>query len=168
MSTNFELTSVLNNLIGNSKGDIVKDNRVDWDKLHNQQSLIIEETLETKEAFEDKDIVEYVDGLVDILVVTYGALHRLGLDANEIFKEVNNSNMSKFCITLKDAQINLQEFTDKDVPCKIIRVDDYYCLVTTVACKLDGKKIPEGKLLKPNTYIKPNITKFVKHLISNE
>jgi len=40
-------------------------------------------------------LIEYADGLTDILVVTYGAGHSFGVDLNECFEEVHRSNMSK-------------------------------------------------------------------------
>jgi predicted HAD superfamily Cof-like phosphohydrolase len=58
-------------------------------------SLIEEEVKELKEAMKNKDLVEVADALTDILYVTYGAGHALGINLNECFDEVQNSNMSK-------------------------------------------------------------------------
>lgn len=41
------------------------------------------------------DLVEYVDGCVDQLVVTYGALNAAGVKAEPAWDEVQRSNMSK-------------------------------------------------------------------------
>jgi predicted HAD superfamily Cof-like phosphohydrolase len=41
------------------------------------------------------DLVEYVDGCVDQLVVTYGALNAAGVQAQPAWDEVQRSNMSK-------------------------------------------------------------------------
>lgn len=41
------------------------------------------------------DLIEAADAVGDILVVTYGAANRLGIDAQPVFDEVNRSNMSK-------------------------------------------------------------------------
>ena len=57
--------------------------------------LIKEELGELKEAMDKKDIKEVADALTDILYVTYGAGHAFGIDLDECFKEVQNSNMSK-------------------------------------------------------------------------
>ena len=57
--------------------------------------LIREELLELKEAIEKKDIKEVADALTDILYVTYGAGHAFGINLDECFEEVQNSNMSK-------------------------------------------------------------------------
>ena len=57
--------------------------------------LIKEELDELKEAMENKDLLEVADALTDILYVTYGAGHAFGIDLDECFEEVQNSNMSK-------------------------------------------------------------------------
>ena len=57
--------------------------------------LIKEELAEFKDAIEKKDIKEVADALTDILYVTYGAGHAFGINLDECFKEVQNSNMSK-------------------------------------------------------------------------
>jgi predicted HAD superfamily Cof-like phosphohydrolase len=41
------------------------------------------------------DLVEYVDGCIDQLVVTYGALNAAGIRAQSAWDEVQRSNMSK-------------------------------------------------------------------------
>ena len=57
--------------------------------------LINEELEELKEAIINKDIKEVADALTDILYVTYGAGHAFGINLDNCFKEVQNSNMSK-------------------------------------------------------------------------
>jgi predicted HAD superfamily Cof-like phosphohydrolase len=57
--------------------------------------LIKEELEELKEAVDNKDIKEVADALTDILYVTYGAGHAFGINLDNCFKEVQNSNMSK-------------------------------------------------------------------------
>ena len=58
-------------------------------------SLIKEELDELIEAMNKKDLVEVADALTDILYVTYGAGHAFGINLDECFEEVQNSNMSK-------------------------------------------------------------------------
>ena len=57
--------------------------------------LIQEELLELKDAIKKKDIKEVADALTDILYVTYGAGHAFGINLDNCFIEVQNSNMSK-------------------------------------------------------------------------
>jgi predicted HAD superfamily Cof-like phosphohydrolase len=57
--------------------------------------LIKEELEELTEAMHRKDLLEVADALTDILYVTYGAGHSFGIDLDQCFDEVQNSNMSK-------------------------------------------------------------------------
>ena len=57
--------------------------------------LIKEELEELTEAMNNKDLLEVADALTDILYVTYGAGHAFGIDLDQCFQEVQNSNMSK-------------------------------------------------------------------------
>jgi predicted HAD superfamily Cof-like phosphohydrolase len=58
-------------------------------------SLIDEEHRELKEAVEADDLVEQLDALIDILVVTIGAIHSAGFDAEGAWKEVMATNFAK-------------------------------------------------------------------------
>jgi predicted HAD superfamily Cof-like phosphohydrolase len=57
--------------------------------------LIEEEFKELKVAVDSVDQVETLDALIDILVVTIGALHSLGADAEGAWKEVMSTNFAK-------------------------------------------------------------------------
>ena len=66
------------------------------DKINSlRYDLIKEELDELKVAIDNKDILEVADALTDILYVTYGAGHAFGINLDECFDEVQNSNMSK-------------------------------------------------------------------------
>ena len=66
------------------------------DKINNlRYDLIKEELEELKVAMENKDLLEVADALTDILYVTYGTGHAFGIDLDQCFDEVQNSNMSK-------------------------------------------------------------------------
>ncbi len=58
-------------------------------------SLIKEELDELKQAIDGKNLLEVADALTDILYVTYGAGHAFGINLDNCFNEVQNSNMSK-------------------------------------------------------------------------
>ena len=65
-------------------------------KINNlRYDLIKEELEELRVAMENKDLLEVADALTDILYVTYGAGHAFGIDLDQCFDEVQNSNMSK-------------------------------------------------------------------------
>jgi len=66
---------------------------VDQFKLY--LKLINEESQELIDAVTNNDGVETLDALVDILVVTIGAIHSLGGDAEGAWKEVMKTNFAK-------------------------------------------------------------------------
>jgi len=69
------------------------------DKINSlRYDLVKEELDELKVAIDNKDILEVADALTDILYVTYGAGHAFGINLDECFDEVQNSNMSKLGI----------------------------------------------------------------------
>ena len=78
-------------------GQEVKDKpSFSTDKINKLRiDLIKEELEELKDAMQNKDLLEVADALTDILYVTYGAGHAFGINLNECFDEVQNSNMSK-------------------------------------------------------------------------
>jgi predicted HAD superfamily Cof-like phosphohydrolase len=57
--------------------------------------LIEEETNELADAIRAHDQVETLDALIDILVVTIGAIHSMGSDAEGAWKEVMSTNFAK-------------------------------------------------------------------------
>ena len=65
----------------------------------------------------EPDLVKAIDGLGDILVVTYGGFNRLGVLAEPVFREVNRSNMSK---VWPDGTIHKRESDGK-----VIKPDSY-------------------------------------------
>jgi len=69
--------------------------------------LIKEETEELAEAITAEDQVEQLDALIDILVVTIGAIHSAGFNAEGAWKEVMRTNFSK--IDLKTGKVRKRE-----------------------------------------------------------
>ena len=57
--------------------------------------LIGDETGELADAITAQDPVETLDALIDILVVTIGAIHSMGADAEGAWKEVMKTNFAK-------------------------------------------------------------------------
>jgi predicted HAD superfamily Cof-like phosphohydrolase len=93
-------------------------------------NLIKEEVAELQVAVDACDLVEQLDALVDILVVTIGAIHSAGFDAEGAWKEVMRTNFAKIdketgkVRKREDGKVlkpagwtppNLEPFTKKDV-----------------------------------------------------
>ena len=65
------------------------------DQYNMYLKLVKEEYNELVLALMDADAVEQLDALIDILVVTIGAIHSAGWDAEGAWKEVMRSNFAK-------------------------------------------------------------------------
>lgn len=65
------------------------------DQFNMYLKLIEEEADELSVAIEKHDKVETLDALIDILVVTIGAIHSMGADAEGAWKEVMGTNFAK-------------------------------------------------------------------------
>ena len=65
------------------------------DQFNMYLNLIEEEASELGEAIKNHDQLETLDALTDILVVTIGAMHSMGADAEGAWKEVMATNFNK-------------------------------------------------------------------------
>ena len=91
--TNFEKVGVFMKTFNQ---DVKDSSSLSTDKINSLRiSLINEELEELKQAISEKNLNEVADALTDILYVTYGAGHAFGIDLDQCFEEVQNSNMSK-------------------------------------------------------------------------
>ena len=88
--------------------------------------LIDEEYTELQTALGNNDEVEQLDALIDILVVTLGAIRAGGMDAEGAWKEVMKTNFAK--IDAETGKVNKRE---------------------------------DGKVLKPEGWVAPDLTAFV-------
>ena len=69
-----------------------------------RMKLIREEVQELEEAVKSHDLTETIDALSDILYVVYGAGSSFGIDLDQTFNLVHQSNMSKVCQTVEEAE----------------------------------------------------------------
>tara|TARA_B100002019_G_C20718019_1_gene333472 strand:- start:83 stop:457 length:375 start_codon:yes stop_codon:yes gene_type:complete len=91
--TNFEKVKIFMETFGQ---EVKNSSSLSSEKINDLRISLIEEELdELKKAIKDNDIKEVADALTDILYVTYGAGHAFGINLDECFEEVQNSNMSK-------------------------------------------------------------------------
>ena len=73
----------------------LSQNKFDEKQFSMYINLIDEEHQELLEATLAEDSVEQLDALIDILVVTIGAIHSMGADAEGAWKEVMKTNFAK-------------------------------------------------------------------------
>lgn len=69
----------------------------EWNEkqLSMYHTLIKEETQELQQAFDANDRVEILDALIDIIVVTVGAINSMGSDGERAWDEVMKTNFAK-------------------------------------------------------------------------
>jgi predicted HAD superfamily Cof-like phosphohydrolase len=124
------------------------------DRCKLRVSLLQEELNELKEAIENNDLVEISDALSDLQYVLSGAILEFGLGDkfNELFLEVQRSNMSKACSSQQEAIQTLLYYKEKD------GTEGYYK-------EVDGKWLVyrngDNKVLKSINYSPANLTYIV-------
>lgn len=86
------------------------------DRCNLRINLMQEELDEIKEAIDKNDLIEAADGLCDLMYVLCGSILEFGLNDkfNELFNEVQRSNMSKACDTQKEAIETLLHYKKRD------------------------------------------------------
>lgn len=119
-------------------------------------SLLKEEVEEFEKGISDKDIVEIADSLSDIAYVLYGAILEFGLGDkfNDLFNEVQRSNMSKACSSHKETVDTIAFYESKNI-------ESYYK-------EVDGKFLifrkSDNKVLKSINYSPANL----KNILNDE
>jgi predicted HAD superfamily Cof-like phosphohydrolase len=86
------------------------------DRCQLRVSLLQEELNELSEAIKNKDIVEVADALCDLQYVLSGAILEFGIGEkfDELFDEVQRSNMSKACSSIEEAIETISHYKQKD------------------------------------------------------
>ena len=79
-----------------------------------QLILIEEEFEELTLAMKNKNLTETLDAIGDMIVVVSGLAHKLGFNTQEIMDIINESNFSKFCYTLRQAEKSVESYKNDD------------------------------------------------------
>ena len=116
--------------------------------------FIREETDELAEAVEEKDIVEVLDAICDLLYVAVGnATMAFGLKDKLLpaYEEVQASNMSKVCTSEEEAQETVAVRSEQQgEPCHYEKVGEYYIVYRT----------RDKKVMKSVNYFAPDLSQF--------
>lgn len=107
------------------------------------------------------DLVEYVDGCVDQLVVTYGALNAAGVKAQSAWDEVQRSNMSKAWPHCSVCDTVLERGTGSD----LVHPGDSYAHGGAWQVILKVHKRDDGKFIKAPTYSPANLRRVIEEQI---
>jgi predicted HAD superfamily Cof-like phosphohydrolase len=113
--TDFQKVNAFNDAFGLENKTVLDSDVFDTDpKLVSfRMSLITEEVNELNDAVKDKDMVETIDALADIVYVVQGMAAALGIDLDRAFDIVHESNMSKLCRTEADAIETVRIYKEK-------------------------------------------------------
>jgi predicted HAD superfamily Cof-like phosphohydrolase len=154
--SNFTDVSFLNTVFGNEKGDLQNPN---WEKSAKQLHLIQEELAELVEGIDNKDISEIRDAVADILVVTYGMAHIMGIDADKDMAAVQESNLSKLCKTNEEIEATLT-FYQQEKGLDVYaggEIPEAYIKSSKDQTGSDGKFYPAHKFLKNTIWHEPKL-----------
>ena len=126
------------------------------DRCNLRVSLIQEELDELKQAIEDKDMVEIADAISDIQYVLSGAILEFGLGEkfNDLFDEVQRSNMSKACSSIQEAIETISHYKKKD------GTESMY---KQVGDKWIVYRMSDNKILKSVNYSPANLKKIIEN-----
>lgn len=117
-------------------------------------NFILEELNEYKQACEEDDMIGIADALGDIMYVLNNGImgHGLKDKFNNIYQEIQRSNMSKLCETEEIAQQTVQFIQEqKGYDCYYEKIDDHW-----VVYRSSDKKVQ-----KSINYSKPNLKQFL-------
>lgn len=115
--------------------------------------FIKEETQELEHAIENRDIVEILDAICDLLYVAIGNTTMVfGLKDKLLaaFEEVQSSNLSKSCVDLKEVEETILIRSKEYGPCYYKQVGDRYVVYRT----------SDDKVMKSVNYYRPDLKKF--------
>lgn len=131
-----------------------QDNIFDNDYLLLRGKLVVEEFEELSSAADNKDKVETLDGICDCLYVLIGwGETSFGKDVlQEAFNRVHESNMSKF--------LDSEDQAEKE--CKVLGLNGIKVTYNKVGEKYILRRSSDGKVVKPSTYKKVDLTDLVK------
>lgn len=110
------------------------------EKINNLRISLLEEELnELKEALAKGDKVGVLDAFADLQFVLSGGILKLGYKKvfNPAFIEVHESNMSKFCNTIEEAELTIEKYKkESDVDSHYIEKDGKYLIYRTADNKI--------------------------------
>lgn len=124
------------------------------DRCRLRVSLLQEELDELKSAITKGDIVEVADALCDLQYVLSGAVLEFGLGDKfeQLFNEVQRSNMSKACSSIQEALMTILHYKKRDgVESMYKRVGDKWVVY----------RMSDNKILKSINYSPVNLQKII-------
>lgn len=116
-------------------------------------NFLLEELNEYKQACIDKNEVEVLDALVDLMYVLCNGIMIHGMKDIYVqaFEEVQRSNLSKICVNEEQAKLTVSiRSKQQNEPCHYEKVDNHYVVYRT----------RDMKVMKSIGYFAPNLKQF--------
>lgn len=130
-------------------------------KAGSEQAPVIDDIAVELDPAGKPDFTEYVDGCIDQLVVTYGALNAAGVKAESAWDEVQRSNMSKawsHC-SVCDAVL------ERGAGAELVHPDSADAHNGNWHTVLKIHKRPDGKFIKAPTYSPADLKRVIEEQI---
>lgn len=135
-------------------------------------NLIEEENKELIDAVEDDNLVEIADALCDLLYVTLGAFTAYGFSeelVEELFDEVQRSNISKVSHTQEEAQATIDKLVSQDIENRLnenILVPDKFKNNEYVMFEIGGywivNRVSDNKTMKSINFSEPKLKPILR------
>ena len=121
---------------------------------------------ERNEILNAKDVIEYMDGVCDLLYVALGAAVEAGIDGStleKMFSEVHRSNMTKLWTHEEIQAVRFGENVTSLGDCSGGRFDGHYTVINTGISdeKRFVVKRSDGKVVKSPSWSRPNLEQFI-------
>lgn len=123
--------------------------------IENQLKLIYEEVGETRDAVRDNNVVGILDGLVDTLYVTLGALQKLknlGVDTDGAMRQVAEDNLKKFVDEEMIANNSMDSYFENGIKVRTEYNSKYRVFVI---------KDEDDKVRKPLDFVSTDLSNYV-------
>jgi hypothetical protein len=148
--SNFQLVVLINLIAGNKTTG-------NWDDLERQFNVVAGEYNELVEAVEERNPHKLRDACIDLLVTTYGMIHRAGFDGDADMEAVITALLTRFDRTRADASKTQEKYEHVGIRTAVletmVRGHIYYPVVSALAQNShSGEFFPQGKFLKSHNY----------------
>lgn len=148
---------------------LATDSAVDIvDKIRRQSNFVVEEAKEIHTGAYADNIVEILDGHLDTRFVNdqIGVyLEALGVDLQGAWKEVCDSNNSKFSTDLDLMIASADELTEKHMTEVVVQMaPTAEGFPTTYILK----RLSDGKIMKPKCFREPNLKPFIPKALGGD
>jgi len=120
-----------------------------------QQKCLVEELNEIEEGITNNDVVEILDGVIDVIFVALGHLQKLeqlGCDVQGAVAKVCYDNLKKFPLKVEDAQKSVIKFNADNINVSYSYNDQYNRYVL---------KDTNGKIRKPYNFVSTDLSEYV-------